>query len=85
MRKSDEILHEIAVAEAELSDLKVAYKNALTAQSWKTQDGTSSREVKNANVSALARLIREKEEQIANLKAKLNGLSRYVVKVGVAR
>lgn len=82
MRKSDQISKKITIAKEDLANLRSSYAVALNAQSWRTQDGNSSREVRNANLATLARLIREKEKEISDLESLLDDVSRYTVKVG---
>lgn len=60
-------------ARAELQDLKSAYKRALTAQSWNTKDGESSRSVTNASLAVLADEIRKKEAEVSNLEDRISG------------
>lgn len=82
MRKSD-LESKIAIAKAELAELKETRSAVLTAQSWRTQDGNSSREVRNVNLATLDRMIREKEKEITSLEAALNNFSGYTLRVGV--
>lgn len=60
-------------ARAELEDLQKAYRRALTAQSWQTKDGESTRSVTNANISYLANLVRQKQREVDNLQDRIDG------------
>jgi hypothetical protein len=73
----------LAEARQELEDLNRAYKRALTAQSWQTKDGDSTRSVTNANIQYLASLIKDKRKEISLLEDRLEGRSHGAYRIGV--
>lgn len=70
-------------AQQELQELESAYRSAIKAASWKTQDGQSSRSVQNVSVAVLADQISKKKAEIETLENIAAGRSGKAFRVGV--
>ena len=73
----------LELARQELQDLKTAYKRTLSAQSWQTKDGESSRSVTNVSLAELSKQIQAKQKEVDMLEDRLEGRSSGAFRVGV--
>jgi hypothetical protein len=77
------IEEKLTIARQELAELEKARTRALTAQSWESKDGDSSRRVSNASLSVIVEEIRKKKAEIEALESKLTGKTGKAFRMGV--
>lgn len=72
----------LAEARIELEKVSQAYDRALNAQSWSTWDGSSRREVTNANITSLYNQKLALEKKVEKLESYVEGLSCGAIRLG---
>lgn len=73
----------LAEAREQLRLVNEAYQRALVSQSWETRDGSSSRSVTNANVTALYNQKLALEKKVEKLESYVDGFSCGATRLGV--
>ena len=67
----------LTTAQENLKKAREAYFNALNAQSWKMEDGKSSRFVTNADIAKLAKEYQKWQKEVDRLQDLVDGTSYY--------